>query len=285
MTPRQRSRSQPPSAATGRDASRAVAASRPDPRRLGLPTAALALSLALAGCAGSGPGATATTTHQATASRTTQAAPGRPAAGATPSASAQALAHLPGLGPHTEAEIPADTRQVVLVTGRDKNSSDSQVALYERTGAGWQPKATWPARNALRGWTDDHHLDDLRSPIGVFTLTDAGGLLPDPGTKLPYHQSRSFTATGTGFDGEPLAGAFDYVVAIDYNRVPGTSPLDQTKPQGADKGGNIWLHVDHGGPTHACVALKKDAMRALLRALDPALHPVVVMGDAASLAR
>jgi hypothetical protein len=44
-------------------------------------------------------------------------------------------------------------------------------------------------------------------------------------------------------------------MAIDYNRVKGTSPLDRTSPPGADKGGGIWLHVDHGGPTHACVSL------------------------------
>ena len=50
------------------------------------------------------------------------------------------------------------------------------------------------------------------------------------------------------------------------------------------EGGGIWFHVDHGGPTHGCVSLSRPHMRALLRALDPALHPVVVMGDAASLA-
>jgi L,D-peptidoglycan transpeptidase YkuD (ErfK/YbiS/YcfS/YnhG family) len=183
------------------------------------------------------------------------------------------------------AQIPADARQAVLVTGRGKNSSASQVVLYRRTGAGWEAGATWPAHNALKGWTDDHHAGDLRSPIGVFTLTDAGGLLADPGTKLPYDQGTAFTIGGTGFEGEPLAGSFDYVVAINYNRKPGTSPLDWTRPRGANKGGGIWLHVDHGGATQGCVSLTKKHMRELLRALDPAQHPVIVMGDAASLRR
>jgi L,D-peptidoglycan transpeptidase YkuD (ErfK/YbiS/YcfS/YnhG family) len=119
----------------------------------------------------------------------------------------------------------------------------------------------------------------------VFSLTDAGGRLPDPGTKLPYHQSQRFAIGGTGFEGEPLAGAFDYVVAINYNRVSGTSPLDGTRPDGVEQGGSIWLHVDHGGPTHGCVTLRKQDMKTLLRTLDPARHPVVVMGDAASLRR
>ncbi|KOG91090.1 lipoprotein, partial [Streptomyces varsoviensis] len=82
-----------------------------------------------------------------------------------------------------------------------------------------------------------------------------------------------------------LAGSFDYVVAINYNRKAGTSPLDWTRPMGADRGGGIWLHVDHGGPTHGCVSVAQDRMAELLRTLDPARKPVVVMGDAASLKR
>ncbi|MFD6534393.1 hypothetical protein [Streptomyces sp. NPDC060184] len=191
---------------------------------------------------------------------------------------------LPGLGLRTSHRIPADSEQVVVVTGEGKNSPRSHVVLYRKTASGWQGGATWPAHNALKGWTRDHRLDDLRSPVGVFTLSDAGGLRADPGSKLPYSRSGAFVAHGSGFAGEPLAGSFDYVIAIDYNHVKGTSPLDWGRPLGADKGGGIWLHVDHGGPTHACVSLAEEHMKELLRTLDPARHPVVVMGDSASLA-
>ncbi|MFD7282799.1 L,D-transpeptidase family protein [Streptomyces sp. NPDC059862] len=249
--------------------------------RLGIP-AVLALSVTLAGCAGTGV-ETADAARPASAG-TAQAMPGRTSADSAASA-ASVPEQLPGLGPRTLADVPANARQVVLVTGRGKNSSESEVVLYRRTGASWEPGATWPAHNALKGWTDDHRLGDLRSPIGVFSLTDAGGLLPDPGTELPYDQSQSFTIGGTGFEGEPLAGSFDYVVAINYNRKPGTSPLDWTRPLGAGRGGGIWLHVDHGGPTHGCVSMAQQHMRELLRTLDPEQHPVIVMGDAASLKR
>jgi L,D-peptidoglycan transpeptidase YkuD (ErfK/YbiS/YcfS/YnhG family) len=191
----------------------------------------------------------------------------------------------PGLGPRTLAEVPAGAREVVVVTGQGKDSPDSHVVLYRLTAAGWRAGARWPAHNALHGWTRHHHAGDLRSPIGVFTLTDAGGRLPNPGTALPYDHSRGFTIGGTGLRGEPLAGSFDYVLAINYNRRPGTTPLDWTRPEGAAAGGGIWFHVDHGGPTHACVSLSRPHMKALLRALAPSRHPVVVMGDAASLAR
>ncbi|MEU5343119.1 L,D-transpeptidase family protein [Streptomyces sp. NPDC020766] len=255
--------------------------------RLPVPAAALTLTLALAGCGGSGAGTTVGSVPSATAGAQAVrgAAPGTAHAGsASPSASAPA--RLPGLGPRTLAEIPDNARQVLIVTGKGKNSPQSQVVLYQRSDDdGWAVGQTWAAHNALKGWTDHHYAGDLHSPIGVFTLSDAGGLLADPGTKLPYDRSGSFTIGGTGFEGEPLAGSFDYVVAIDYNREPGTSPLDWTRPLGANRGGGIWLHVDHGGPTHGCVSLAPQHMKELLRTLDPALHPVIAMGDRTSLER
>jgi L,D-peptidoglycan transpeptidase YkuD (ErfK/YbiS/YcfS/YnhG family) len=192
---------------------------------------------------------------------------------------------IPGLGPKTRAAIPAGSRQVLVASGKAKNSPDAMFTLWSRTSDGhWKPGASWPAHNALHGWTASHHAGDLHSPVGVFTLHDAGGFDADPGSKLPYHHSSKFRAGGVGFDGEPLDEAFDYVIAIDYNRVPGHSPLDGAQPLGPSRGGGIWIHVDHGGPTHGCVSVSAAHMVELLRTLQPDDHPVIVMGDHSSLA-
>ncbi|MGW3667904.1 L,D-transpeptidase family protein [Streptomyces sp. NPDC005141] len=247
-----------------------------------VPAAIAVASLLIAGCGGGtaetlGPGAGGSSARQGVAT---------PAPAPTVTASPEAAPRRPpGLGPRTWAAVPSRTRQAVVVTGRGRNSPLSTVVLYERTEAGWQAGPSRPAHNALKGWTAHHRAGDLRSPVGVFGLTDAGGLLPDPGTRLPYDRSGAFTSPGTGFEGESLAGAFDYVVAVNYNRRPGTTPLDWTRPLGAARGGGIWLHVDHGGPTHGCVGLREGDLKELMRDLDPGRHPVVVMGDAASLAR
>ncbi|MEU8888631.1 L,D-transpeptidase family protein [Streptomyces sp. NPDC048442] len=198
---------------------------------------------------------------------------------------AHGLARIPDVGDRLRAEIPADSRQVVAVYGESRNSADATVVLYnkasnkrgDKQGATWDRVGRWPAHNGVKGWTADHREDDKRSPAGVFTLSDAGGVLPDPGAKLPYTRSSSLAA--------PRSWAkthwhdFDYVIAIDYNRVEGTPPNDPTRPQGQKKGGGIWLHMDHGSGTSACVSVSKAAMETLLRSVDPARKPVVVMGD------
>ncbi|WP_217213889.1 L,D-transpeptidase family protein [Streptomyces sp. AC550_RSS872] len=190
---------------------------------------------------------------------------------------------IPGIGDRWQRRIPADSRQVVAVYGDSKNASTATVVLYTRHGSTWDRVRSWPAHNGKKGWTTSHHEGDNRSPVGVFTLSDAGGVLRDPGAKLPYTRSAAFAAPR--WWAKSYWHDFDYVIAIDYNRVKGTPPHDPTRPEGESKGGGIWLHMDHGSGTSACVSLSESAMAYLLRTLDPDRHPVVVMGDRADLKR
>ncbi|MFI1014641.1 L,D-transpeptidase family protein [Streptomyces sp. NPDC020965] len=244
-----------------------------------IPVAALGLLLLLTGCGGTG------TTPEADDRRATAPAGGPERS--NPSPMAARPQEIPGLGPATRARIGAAARQVFVVTGETADSNRATAVLYERDEVrGWRPAAgPWPARNGRRGWTEDHRMGDLRSPIGVYGLTDAGGKLADPGTELPYDRRTEFRAPGRNVEGESLEEAFDYVVAINYNRVPGRTPLDWTRPLGEEKGGGIWVHVDHGAATQGCVALPKPLMRDLMKRLDPAARPVVVMGPQGVLAR
>ncbi|TXS61388.1 MULTISPECIES: L,D-transpeptidase family protein [unclassified Streptomyces] len=201
-------------------------------------------------------------------------APARPAPAPRPAAASR----VPGIGDRMWDQVPAATSQVVAVYGDDADSPDSLVVLYERRGGSWERIADWPAHNGRLGWTTDHRMDDLRTPVGVFTLSDAGGSRDDPGSLLPYRQDAHAFAPPADADASHRHD-FDYVVAVDYNRVEGTPPYDWTRPLGEDKGGGIWLHLDHGDGTSGCVTVPEAAMRTLLRTLDPLSRPVVVMGD------
>ncbi|MFI9645573.1 hypothetical protein ACIHAA_04660 [Streptomyces sp. NPDC052040] len=205
--------------------------------------------------------------------------PGRSAA----SAPTDDPGRLPGVGDRTSRLVPEASRQVLAVYGDGENSPDCTIVLYEKDDDdAWNEIGRWRGHNGRRGWTADHHEDDLRTPAGVFTLGDSGGVLADPGTRLPYDRSASYVVPDAW--GAAHQHDFDYVVAIDYNRLRGTPPNDPTRPEGAGKGGGIWLHVDHGDGTSACVTLPESGMEYVLRTLDPDWDPVVVMGDRQYLA-
>ncbi|WP_313884400.1 L,D-transpeptidase family protein [Streptomyces tropicalis] len=189
---------------------------------------------------------------------------------------------MPGVGDRLWRHVPAGSRQIVAVYGDGESSPDGTLVLYEKHGARWERIRSWPSHNGKRGWTTDHHDGDERTPVGVFSLSDAGGLLEDPGAQLPYTQDEDAFVSPYEWD-EAHWHDFDYVIAIDYNRLRGTRPDDPTRPLGKDKGGSIWLHLDHGDGTLGCVSVPERAMRFLLRRLDPQQKPVVVMGDRANL--
>jgi L,D-peptidoglycan transpeptidase YkuD (ErfK/YbiS/YcfS/YnhG family) len=173
---------------------------------------------------------------------------------------------------------------VIVVRGAGRASSAATVEFYERIGADWFLVVTWQGHVGKGGWATNHVEGDLKTPVGTFALSDAGGRKPNPGSDLPYHQSTAFEPPRKqpGF-GDSIADAFDYVIAVDYNRVPGKSPLDSTRPWGVQRGGGIWLHVDHDGPTHGCISIPQTGVRYLLLHLRVESHPVVVMGDSAQL--
>nr|WP_241670838.1 hypothetical protein [Streptomyces lavendulae] len=241
---------------------------RPRGKRHVIPVA-LACGVLLAGtagCAGDG------------GRRNHAGAPGLSIPVASGSADPEAVPRLPGIGRRMSQRVPADSRQAVVVYGDDHDSAESTVVLYERQGGTWKLSGTWPAHNGRQGWTTDHQLDDERSPIGAFSLTDAGGSLEDPGSRLPYwYDDNAFASMQE--EGDEHAHDFDYVIAIDYNRLKGVAPFDWNRPQGVEKGGGIWLHLDHGDGTSACVTVPESGMKTLLHTLNPRLHPVVVMGD------
>lgn len=161
--------------------------------------------------------------------------PGGPARGASATTH---LKNIPEVGTALRSRIPAGSRQVVAVYGKDVDSADATVVLYDKGANGWDQKGRWAAHNGRRGWTADHHEGDKRSPVGVFSLTDAGGVLQDPGAKLPYTHSSAFTPPS--YWSKNTRHDFDYVVAINYNRVKGaprwTRPVRRVSRRAAGSG-------------------------------------------------
>ena len=243
-----------------------------------------------------------------------------------------------GLSDHVDrkirAKIPHNSRQVILVAGELKSSLDSNrvglrrrssntVSLWKKKNGRWHlVQSGIKGRNGRNGWkpiapTREHLLadihkhpkhtdrvyrtvDDLASPIGVFSLTNAGGRLANPGTQLPWvtdtvvfdqtGQEQPFNSDGSWAKkgkGKPLDKTFNYVIGINYNRDRSRGmPLSSQKylkPLGAAAGGDVWLHVAYGAPTHGCLVVKEKHIVKILHWIDPKQRPVIIMGDKKSL--
>jgi L,D-peptidoglycan transpeptidase YkuD (ErfK/YbiS/YcfS/YnhG family) len=175
-------------------------------------------------------------------------------------------------------EVPAKSGQAVIVRAPSMSSTTNTVTLWTRTAAGWRQMDTpMPGHNGEHGWSAHRTSGDLKTPTGVYSLTAAGGRLPNPGTSEPYEHNASYFRTNGRFLGHSTVGVFDYVIAIDFNRVPGSPVSSTAEPKGEGPGGGIWMHVDNGAATLACVTVSKQNMVTILRWLDPSQQPVIVL--------
>ena len=190
---------------------------------------------------------------------------------------------VPGLTKEYTDQIPAETSQVLVATSPSADSEKSSLSFYEFTDKKWKKLKTFDTHNGSKGWLKDRREGDKTTPIGVFTLSDAGGFKANPGTDLPYTQDDRLPSSATVAYGADYESVFDYIIAIDYNRKPGTPPTDKTRPMGWDKGGGIWLHLDHDSGTNGCVTLDEADLKWIMRTIDPDAHPRIAMGPAPEL--
>ncbi len=186
-------------------------------------------------------------------------------------------------------------QQVLIVDAPAAASTTATLTAYENDGAGWyQVFGAMPAVDGANGWLpgQSRSAGDDTTPEGMYAIgSTMYGTNADPGTRFPYHQlvcgdwwdedSTSSTyntfqhvACGTtppyADESEALwteGNAYPSMAVIDYNTPP-TGPL----------GSGIFLHADTGSPTAGCVSLPLSDLDAVLDWLNPALHPVIVMG-------
>ena len=161
--------------------------------------------------------------------------------------------------------------QIVLVSYQ--SGSSAVLSVHEKQQSFWRQLWETPAavgRNGIHKTREG----DGRTPTGTFHLTMPFGILPDPGTNMPYLQVTSrhtwcddsaspyynqlvdVSVTGS-VKGEHLidyVGYYNYCMFIDYNAegIPG-------------KGSCIFLHCMRNTSTAGCVAIAQDRMADILR--------------------
>ena len=199
------------------------------------------------------------------------------------------------LVPITPAEAATPQHRKVVTVSVASSSSTYGVLKKWR----WSTKKGKYVRvgKSIRAWVGVDGVGQAseyisRTPAGVFTLTEAFGWQPDPGTRLPYRQvglndwwvsdvssdyyntmrtCPSWQWCGFAKSRSEQLGAislYSHAVVIDYNRdpiIPGA-------------GSAFFLHVSEGKPTQGCISIDKAKLVKLLTWLKPHADPVISIG-------
>ncbi|SCF02361.1 L,D-peptidoglycan transpeptidase YkuD, ErfK/YbiS/YcfS/YnhG family [Micromonospora coriariae] len=240
-------------------------------------------------------------------------APAAPALGATGSAApVVATATIPRFTRPTVprhnlaarlATLPSRAKQVLVVSGTGRSVSHATVEAYVRISDGgrWRPaSAVLPVRIGSKGFSDNHVEGVPTTPTGTYAIGPTMyGIAANPGVRYPYHRlvsgdwwnenptssrynSFQHSSTNPGGNSEALwkeVPAYTHFAVITYNMPPTVSkPVPYA-------GSGIFLHefsASGGNATAGCVALAHEHLVPVLRWLDPALSPHIVLSPPTS---
>ncbi|WP_433604203.1 L,D-transpeptidase family protein [Dactylosporangium sp. CA-139114] len=191
--------------------------------------------------------------------------------------------------------LPANTTQVVIVQSQSPSATTGTLQAYAKSGGAWRSTfGPVPARLGGKGFSDSKREGDRTTPAGVFAI-DATmyGIAANPGVRYGYHQlvaddwwdensdSPGYNTFSHGPDpGGPsealwrTSPQYTYFAVIRYNM-----------PATPGRGSGIFLHQSNGNSTLGCVSLPQGDLLTVLRWLDPAANPRIVMAPTAWLGR
>ncbi len=187
--------------------------------------------------------------------------------------------------------------QVIAVSAAAYGRTVAMLTAYQYDATGWHEVfGPWQADVGYAGFAPpgQKREGDGRTPSGSFGLDFFFGVLGNPGVQFPfrpitgrnivwdddpssplYNQWVDTDTANAGAAPEPMdVSAYDYGAVVAYNMAPVVP--------GA--GSAIFLHVSDGGPTVGCVSLPTSELLAVLRWLNPADQPRIIMGTAATIA-
>jgi L,D-peptidoglycan transpeptidase YkuD (ErfK/YbiS/YcfS/YnhG family) len=217
-----------------------------------------------------------------------------------------------GVGPVIDEvpRLPAGTSQIVVVQAASPSDIYPTLTTWQNDGGGWYPVfAPMAAVSGDTGWAlpDQRYEGSDTTPVGWYSFgSTLYGIDPNPGVNPGYAfqtltcgdwwdedassaQYNTFQAIGCGVtppfsaqDSEALWEIYPQYSAfalINFNIPPTTGAYGQAR------GSGIFLHADGTGTggTAGCVSLALGDLVTVLRWLNPARHPEILMGPTADI--
>ena len=217
------------------------------------------------------------------------ATPGTPGTGAPPAGNVASRLRT----------LPAATRQVIVVSAEGYGSTTATLEAFNKVNGSWRPAfGAMTARVGTNGFADRKIEGDLKTPTGVYPFGGTMyGIAANPGVRYAYHRlvaddywnENPATPGYNSFAHGPNPGGasealwqvspqYNHFVVINYN-----VPVVTADPP---RGSGIFLHVMVlGRATAGCVSLAEADLLAVLRWLDPAASPRIVLAPRSALGR
>ena len=197
------------------------------------------------------------------------------------------------------ADTGSATQLITVVSARARSTTGS-LRLWRKSGECWiAVDGPWTSHLGRNGVSETKREGDMTTPAGAFGIQPVMyGVGPNPGARYRYHRivcgdwwvedSRSpfynrfhhvrcgtkppFRITSEDMSRSPIS--YRYLAVLDYN----------THPIVPGRGSGIFLHISASGrPTLGCVSLPRAQLVTVLRWLDPAGSPQIVIGTAATV--
>jgi L,D-peptidoglycan transpeptidase YkuD (ErfK/YbiS/YcfS/YnhG family) len=263
------------------------------------------------------PTAEVTPVSVVTGPATTNAGAGATSTGAEATSPRPAAESRPPYHPSRLTHL-GNARQVVVVTASTWKTSYATVRTYNLTSSGWHRQFTKKnGRIGTHGFAPfgARRQNSGETPAGTYRLLRAFGSATDPGTALryrkfdrndwwPYDPRDPRTYNVEQYHGRSAAtqwrkswaehlwhfrDQYRYAVVLNYNLPSGLYASGNQRfaanTANTGAGGGIFLHVNGPGATAGCVSVSRKAMRMILRWLNPAQHPVIVMAPTKAIGR
>ncbi|MBA4417660.1 MAG: hypothetical protein C0392_07090 [Syntrophus sp. (in: bacteria)] len=197
------------------------------------------------------------------------------------------------LAAQTLAGIPEGSSQVLLVTGSSLSATSVHIYPLKRVREEWI--SSFPAVSGVigrKGFAEPgaKREGDGKTPSGIYPLNLTFGYAPQVDTRMPYRQATDDDIWVDDVDSPyynqwvkrteaPAASheelkrkddLYKYGIVIGYNTNPVVKGL----------GSAIFVHLwkRKGTVTAGCVAMSEKDLVAILRWLDPAQKPMIIMG-------
>ncbi len=183
-------------------------------------------------------------------------------------------------------DIPQKSSQLIVVS--DVNGTRAKLSCYERVGEKWRKIFEEVVVNIGRNGVGKEREGDGKTPVGVYPLKEVYGydkvetkmpfflsdkrlLCVDDADSRYYNQIVDSGRVVKDFNSFEYMrrddGLYEIVVTVGYNA--------QNR---ADRGSCIFLHISNGEKaTAGCIAMEKEALKKIVKWLDPKKFPLILI--------